>query len=89
MPKEDHLEKSVKNLELCFEIRRYHAVKQMWKIGHLDAHFTHLIFSHFLPTQCKYLILVQLLNRIIFTYVSMGIAPDEMAFMIRLIWAGF
>ena len=37
--KEERLEKIVKNLELCKEIRRYHAVKQMWKIGHLRCAF--------------------------------------------------
>ena len=37
--KEDRLEKSVKNVTLCKNIRSYAKLKQKWRIGHLQCGF--------------------------------------------------
>ena len=37
--KKDCLEKSVKNLKLCKDIRTYAKLKQKWRIGHLQCGF--------------------------------------------------
>ena len=36
---EDRLEKSRKNVEVCKDIRTYHDVKEMWKLGHIRCAF--------------------------------------------------
>ena len=36
---EDRLEKSRKNVHVCKDIRTYHDVKEMWKLGHIRCAF--------------------------------------------------
>lgn len=38
--KQDRLEKSERNFNICEEIKTYHYMKSVWKIGHLQCGFS-------------------------------------------------
>ena len=82
---EDRLEKSRKNVEVCKDIRTYHDVKEMWKLGHIHCAFHACNFNPVLHEPYKRLILSPVQPSIIFICVFMDMSHVEMEVTTKLI----